>query len=158
MKRNGIVLLITLFLLLVSAGCGKDAKEETDVSSAEATPTLTAQLQQTEDGETVRYENMYFALSLPEEEEITVSEERSSEYYMVTLQAQDGKALFSIELTARSRELTDGQAYYGELFVPGDQGHLNIIVTKESGVTDDFVDEILDTMEPCGEFDIRINE
>lgn len=158
MKRNGIVLLITLFLLLVSAGCGKDAKQETDVSSAEATPTLTAQLQQTEDGETVRYENMYFALSLPEEEEITVSEERSSEYYMVTLQAQDGKALFSIELTARSRELTDGQAYYGELFVPGDQGHLNIIVTKKSGVTDDFVDEILDTMEPCGDFDIRINE
>ncbi len=152
MKKQWIILLMMLMVLML-AGCGKEEARETETSSAEP-PAVPAELSEETDGSAARYENMYFSLDLPSED-LQVTEERSSEYYLVTVSEKSGTALMEIELSARSRELTEDQFYYGELFIPGDQGHLNILVTRGSGASEERIDGILETMEPCGEFAIK---
>lgn len=153
MKKKWIIMLMMLTVLML-AGCGKEEAGETETSSAEP-PAVTAELSEEADGSSVRYENMYFSLDLSTEEDLKVTEERSSEYYLVTVSEKNGTPLMEIELSARSRELTKDQFYYGELFIPGDQGHLNILVTRGSGASEERIDGILETMEPCGEFAIK---
>ena len=139
MKKQWIIVLVMLAALVLT-GCGKEDAGEKEASSAEA-PAVTASLsEETDDGQT-RYENMYFSLELP--------------YYLVKVREKSGGDLMEIELSARSRELTEDQFYFGELYIPGDQGHLNILVTGGSGVSEERIRGILDTMEPCGEFSIN---
>ena len=110
---------------MVLTGCGKEDAGEKEASSAEA-PAVTAALsEETGDGQT-RYENMYFSLELPSEEDLQITEARSSEYYLVKVREKSGSDLMEIELSARSRELTEDQFYFGELYIPGDQGHLRL--------------------------------
>lgn len=153
MKKQWIIVLVMLAALVLT-GCGKEDAGEKEASSAEA-PAVTASLsEETDDGQT-RYENMYFSLELPSEEDLQITEERSSEYYLVKVREKSGSDLMEIELSARSRELTEDQFYFGELYIPGDQGHLNILVTCGSGASEERIRGILDTMEPCGEFSIN---
>ena len=153
MKQQWIIVLVMLAALVLT-GCGKEDAGEKEASSAES-PAVTAALsEETGDGQT-RYENMYFSLELPSEEDLQITEERSSEYYLVKVREKSGSDLMEIELSARSRELTEDQFYFGELYIPGDQGHLNILGTGGSGVSEERIRGILDTMEPCGEFSIN---
>lgn len=152
MNNGKTILLPLLILILVLAGCGK-SPDPSEPGGEESEPVTVTETE--EDGGSAKYENMYFSLELPEDDPLQVTEERSSEYYRVTMEETTGDMLMQIELTARSRDLTADQFYWGELYIAGDQGHLNIIVTKGPASGEERIREILDTMEPCGEFAIR---
>ena len=100
MKKQWIIVLVMLAAMVLT-GCGKEDAGEKEASSAEA-PAVTAALsEETGDGQT-RYENMYFSLELPSEEDLQITEERSSEYYLVKVREKSGSDLMEIELSDES--------------------------------------------------------
>ena len=98
MKKQWIIVLVMLAAMVLT-GCGKEDAGEKEASSAEA-PAVTAALsEEIGDGQT-RYENMYFSLELPSEEDLQITEERSSEYYLVKVREKSGSDLMEIEQRA----------------------------------------------------------
>lgn len=167
-----MILLFCIIMLgmLCACGGGDSGEAEASVSSEPVRVSASEETTETEEG-TFRYENMYFSLELPAEweDQVELLEERGGEYYLVTASDRnEEQMLFQIELSAREQEMSEEKSYLGELYVPGDQGHLNIVVTRPSasvlsGASEDFqqrageTDRILDGMEPCGDFAIRKN-
>ena len=143
--------------------CGKTAKEDPESSEEEKLEEVQSVTEEEVEGEgTYHYENMYFSMDLPAdwEDQVEITEERSSEYYRVYFSDKDSQTMiFGIDLSGRETEYGEYQdEYFGALTVDSDQGHLNIRILYPEGLDDDTVAEIreiLETMEASGDYTIR---
>ena len=155
--------LIIAVLLLSLCACGKDAKETKESSEEEKLEEVQSVTEEEVEGEGIfHYENMYFALELPEdwEDQVEIKEERSGEYYRVYFSnINDGNVLFGIDLSVREVDYEGyDDEYFGALTKDSDQGHLNIRILYPQGLDGGTIAEIrgiLETMEGSGEYTIR---
>ena len=129
MKKQWIIMLMMLMVLML-AGCGKEAAVETETSSAEP-PAVTAALSEEPDGSSARYENMYFSLDLPSED-LQVIEERSSEYYLVTVSEKSGTPLMEIELYSTDDDVRFPEGIRVIREVSGEEEYTNPYIARNS--------------------------